>query len=86
MHLLYFEGIKDLGESKGYDVSFFDSGDNIRKISNKNIQTTVDASKNADYVIVVVGDNSMRYKWKDKTAGENIFIRYFSNIISRVKK
>ena len=67
-----FEGIKDLGESKGYDVSFFDSGDNIRKISNKNIQNTVDASKDADYVIVVVGDNSMRYKWKDKTAGENM--------------
>jgi beta-glucosidase len=67
-----FEGIKDLGESKGYDVSFFDSGDNIRKISNKNIQNTVDASKDADYIIVVVGDNSMRYKWKDKTAGENM--------------
>jgi beta-glucosidase len=67
-----FEGIKDIGESKGYDVSFFDSGDNIRKISNKNIQTTLDASKDADYVIVVVGDNSMRYKWKDKTAGENM--------------
>ena len=67
-----YEGIKDLGESKGYDVSFFDSGDNIRKISNKNIQNTVDASKDADYIIVVVGDNSMRYKWKDKTAGENM--------------
>ena len=67
-----FEGIKDLGESKGYDVSFFDSGDNIRKISNINIQNTVDASKDADYIIVVVGDNSMRYKWKDKTAGENM--------------
>ena len=67
-----YEGIKDLGESKGYDVSFFDSGDNIRKISNKNIQNTVNASKDADYIIVVVGDNSMRYKWKDKTAGENM--------------
>ena len=67
-----YEGIKDLGELKGYNVSFFDSGDNIRKISNKNIQNTVNASKDADYIIVVVGDNSMRYKWKDKTAGENM--------------
>ena len=25
-----------------------------------------------DYAVVVVGDNSMRYKWKDKTAGENM--------------
>ena len=29
-------------------------------------------ARNADYAIVVVGDNSMRYKWKDKTAGENM--------------
>jgi len=27
-----YEGIKTLGESKGYDVSFFNSGENIRKI------------------------------------------------------
>tara|TARA_B110000467_G_scaffold135557_1_gene132565 strand:- start:6500 stop:8677 length:2178 start_codon:yes stop_codon:yes gene_type:complete len=67
-----YEGIKELGESKGYDVLFHDSNENIRKISNKDIQNTVEASKDADFVIVVVGDNSMRYKWKDKTAGENM--------------
>ena len=67
-----YEGIKELGESKGYDVLFHDSNENIRKISNKDIQNTVEASKGADFVIVVVGDNSMRYKWKDKTAGENM--------------
>jgi beta-glucosidase len=67
-----YEGIKELGESKGYDVLFHDSEENIRKISNKDIQKTIEASKGADYVIVVVGDNSMRYKWKDKTAGENM--------------
>ena len=67
-----YEGIKELGESKGYNVSFHNSGENIRKISDVNIQNTLIASKDADYVIVVVGDNSMRYKWKDKTAGENM--------------
>ena len=67
-----YEGIKDIGQSKGYDVSLFNSGDNIRKISNKDIQKTVEASKDVDYIVVVVGDNSMRYKWKDKTAGENM--------------
>ena len=67
-----YEGIKELGESKGYDVLFHDSEENIRKISNEDIQKTIEASKVADYVIVVVGDNSMRYKWKDKTAGENM--------------
>ena len=67
-----YEGIKELGESKGYDVVFYDSNENIRKISNKDIQNTLKASKEMDYVVVVVGDNSMRYKWKDKTAGENM--------------
>ncbi|MDC0497090.1 glycoside hydrolase family 3 C-terminal domain-containing protein [Flavobacteriaceae bacterium] len=67
-----YEGIKELGELKGYDVVFHDSNENIRKISNKDIQNTLKASKGMDYVVVVVGDNSMRYKWKDKTAGENM--------------
>ena len=67
-----YEGIKKLGESKGFEISYFNSGENIRKISSYNIQKTVEASKDVDYVIVVVGDNSMRYKWKDKTAGENM--------------
>ncbi|MDB4134269.1 glycoside hydrolase family 3 C-terminal domain-containing protein [Flavobacteriaceae bacterium] len=67
-----YEGIKELGESKGYDVVFHDSNENIRKISNKDIQNTLNASKGMDYIVVVVGDNSMRYKWKDKTAGENM--------------
>jgi len=67
-----YEGIKELGESKGYNVSFHNSGEKIKKISDVNIQNTLEASKDADYVIVVVGDNSMRYKWKDKTAGENM--------------
>ena len=67
-----YEGIKTLGETKGYAVNFFDSGENIRKIQSSKIQEAAEKAKNADYAIVVVGDNSMRYKWKDKTAGENM--------------
>ena len=67
-----YEGIKTLGETKGYAVTFFDSGENIRKIQSSKIQEAAEKAKNADYAVVVVGDNSMRYKWKDKTAGENM--------------
>ena len=62
-----YEGIKTLGETKGYSVNYFNSGENIRKI-----KEAAKRAKNADFAIVVVGDNSMRYKWKDKTAGENM--------------
>ena len=67
-----YEGIKTLGETKGYAVDFFNSGENIRKIQSSKIKEAVKKARNADYAIVVVGDNSMRYKWKDKTAGENM--------------
>jgi len=67
-----FEGIQKLGTEKGYEVSFYDSGENIRKIEDKSIQMAAQKAAKADIAIVVVGDNSMRYKWKDKTAGENM--------------
>ena len=67
-----YEGIKALGETKGYSVNYFNSGENIRKIKDYKIKEATKRAKNADFAIVVVGDNSMRYKWKDKTAGENM--------------
>jgi beta-glucosidase len=67
-----FEGIQDLGTEKGYEVSFFDSGENIRKIKDTKINAVAALAHEVDYVIVVVGDNSMRYRWKNKTAGENM--------------
>lgn len=66
-----YEGLKAIGEAKGFTVDFFDSGENIKKIKLKKINEAAKKASVADYVIVVVGDNSMRYKWKDKTAGEN---------------
>lgn len=67
-----YEGIKALGETKGYSVDYFNSGENIRKIKDSKIKEAAEKAKKADFAIVVLGDNSMRYKWKDKTAGENM--------------
>lgn len=67
-----FEGIKTLGNTKGYDVRFFDSGESTRRIENDVIKAAVAQAKNVDYVVLVVGDNSQRYNWKEKTAGENM--------------
>jgi len=66
-----FEGIRDLAETKGYAVDFFDSGESIKNIEDSKIKQAAQKASTADYAIVVVGDNSMRYLWKDKTAGEN---------------
>ena len=67
-----FEGLKTIGNQNGYSVDFFNSGENIRKIKDERIHQAANKAKDADYAIVVVGDNSMRYRWKDKTAGENM--------------
>jgi beta-glucosidase len=67
-----FEGIKSLGNKKGYQVEFFNSGESIRRIKDQDILDAARQAEGADYAVIVVGDNSMRYKWKDKTAGENM--------------
>ena len=67
-----FEGIKSLGNKKGYQVEFFNSGESIRRIKDQDILEAARQAEGADYAVIVVGDNSMRYKWKDKTAGENM--------------
>tara|TARA_A200000113_G_scaffold192403_1_gene181565 strand:+ start:102 stop:2426 length:2325 start_codon:yes stop_codon:yes gene_type:complete len=66
-----FEGVEKIGSKIGYVVDYHDSNENIKKISNGDISKAVEVAKQYDIVIVVVGDNSMRYKWSQKTAGEN---------------
>ena len=67
-----FEGINNIGSEKGFEVDFYDSNSDILNISEKDILSTVDIAKDYDYVIVVVGDNSLRHLNKKKTAGENM--------------
>ena len=84
-----YEGIKALGETKGYSVDYFNSGENIRKIKDSKIKEAAEKAKKADFAIVVVGDNSMRYKWKDKTAGENMArasLNLFGKQLDLIKK
>ncbi len=66
-----FEGIKKIGTEMGYLVDYHDSNENIKRISEKDINKTIEVANEYDVVVLVVGDNSMRYKWNQKTAGEN---------------
>ena len=67
-----FEGINNIGSDKGFEVDFYDSNSDILNISDKDILSTVEIAKDYDFVIVVVGDNSLRHLNKKKTAGENM--------------
>ena len=66
-----FQGIKKIGNEMGYLVDYHDSNENIKKISEKDITKTIEIANEYDLVVLVIGDNSMRYKWNQKTAGEN---------------
>ena len=67
-----YEGISKLGKSKGYNVDFYDSNEDIRSISESDINRTVNYARNYDQIVVVVGDNSQRNLKSNKTAGENM--------------
>tara|TARA_B100001113_G_scaffold14229_1_gene10888 strand:+ start:63 stop:2390 length:2328 start_codon:yes stop_codon:yes gene_type:complete len=66
-----FEGIKKIGSEMGYLVDYHDSNENIKRISENDINKTIEVASEYDMVVLVIGDNSMRYKWNQKTAGEN---------------
>ena len=66
-----FEGIKKIGTEMGYLVDYYNSNENIKRISEKDISKTIEIANEYDLIVLVVGDNSMRYKWNQKTAGEN---------------
>jgi len=66
-----FEGIKKIGTEMGYLVDYHNSNENIKRISEKDISKTIEIANEYDLIVLVVGDNSMRYKWNQKTAGEN---------------
>lgn len=67
-----YEGIKELGAKKGYDVSYYDSGDRSKNITDASIATATAKAKKADITILVLGENSFRHDWPNKTTGENV--------------
>ena len=67
-----YEGIKELGAKKGYDVSYYDSGDRSKNITDAAIAKATAKAKKADITILVLGENSFRHDWPNKTTGENI--------------
>lgn len=66
------EGIQSLSDQKGYEVSYFDSGQRSKLMTEEDITKAVELSKNADIHVLVLGENSFRHDWKNKTTGENI--------------
>jgi len=65
-----YEGIKQEAPA-GSTVDFFETG-TVKKIEESIIAEAAAKANAYDVVVVVVGENSLRYQNKEKTSGENI--------------
>lgn len=64
--------LKGMREEAGdADIRYVDVGWNLRTMEDAKIKEAVDAAANSDLAIVVVGEDSFRQHWKEKTCGEN---------------
>lgn len=66
------EGIQNLAKTKGAEIIFSPVSENSKKISDDEIKKAVDGAKNSDIAVLILGENSFRHDWKNKTTGENI--------------
>ena len=65
-----FEGLKQEAPS-GTAVDYVETG-TVKKIEDSDIAVAGSKANDYDAVVVVVGENSLRYQNKEKTSGENI--------------
>lgn len=73
-----YQGLKQVRPDVKFNLCEF--GWNLRTMKQEQVDKAIGMAKDNDLVIVVVGENSMRYQWKDKTCGENSD-RYDINLV-----
>ena len=66
------EGLDNLADKYGYSTEYYDCGQRSKWITKENIATAKRKAANADILVLVLGENSYRHDWKNKTTGENI--------------
>lgn len=63
------KGIKE--EASDIKVNYIDIGWNLRALDDGKIEEAIQTASSSDLAIVVVGEDSFRQHWKEKTCGEN---------------
>jgi beta-glucosidase len=64
------EGLRTVDANSQFD--FLDVGSNLAKITKDQVAEAKLRASKAELAIVVVGENSFRWDWKNKTCGENV--------------
>ena len=63
------EGLEALSPG---NVDFYDVGNQVKNLLQKDIEAAAKRAEKADIAVVVVGENPLRYDRKGKTSGENV--------------
>lgn len=63
------KGIKE--EASEMQISHIDVGWNLRRLNEQKIEEAIQTAAKSDLAIVVIGEDSFRQHWKEKTCGEN---------------
>lgn len=63
------EGIRQ--QDSDAEIDYQDIGRNVQGLTPQQVDEATLRARKADLAILVVGENSMRYFWKEKTCGEN---------------
>lgn len=67
-----YEGINALAKTKGCEVIYSPVAENSKKITDDEINKAVEEASKSDIAVLVLGENSFRHDWSNKTTGENI--------------
>lgn len=71
------EGIKQQAP-EGISIDFADVGNSAKLIAPNKIEAALEKAKNADIILVALGENSLRYTGRERTSGENMDIDQIS--------
>lgn len=66
------EGLDNLAIKYNYSTEHYDCGQRSKWITDENISIAKRKAAQSDIIILVLGENSYRHDWKNKTTGENI--------------
>jgi beta-glucosidase len=67
-----WEGIEALAKKKGWTTQLQELPTRSKEMTAEQIKTVAAQAANVDVVVLVLGENSFRHDWPNKTTGENI--------------
>jgi len=67
-----WEGIEGKAKKHGYSAELHEMSHLAKQWTDADLNAAVEKAKAADLTVLVLGENSFRHDWKNKTTGENI--------------